>query len=170
MSTTYYLSIDKEAVHESNVLADQEFQEEIEDTDVIIRQEVFDDNEYYYILGKFHSGIILLNLPPNDVFAFRGINPSPLGKTKKEMYEQTYGISYISRIFLYASRQMEYYEYGQRFNKMSRRWSFYPDYLGAILRKISRVEKWMLSMRRNLREIEEDKHCPRKQGSRPRPV
>jgi ribosomal protein S21 len=148
------LSINLEVVCESNALHDQEFQEEIEDLGRIIHQEALGDREYYQLLGKYHSGRTLLDTSSN-LFVFRGINPSSLGKTKKEMYEQTYINPYDSKVFLYASKQIEYYAYGQRFNKVSRRWSYYPDYLDALLQRICHVEKVLRNVKHGIQDQEQ---------------
>jgi hypothetical protein len=146
------LSIDIELVDESNRLNNQEFQEEIENIDDITHQEKVEDNEYFHILGKYYHGVMLLNLHFNDSFVFRGSSPSPLGKTKEEMYEQTFKTPYHSKLFLYTSQQFEYYAYGQRFNKISRRWSFYPDHLDPLLVKISCIEQMIRTQEKEKQE------------------
>jgi hypothetical protein len=114
--------------------------DEVEDASVVYEAERAEDNLYLLSLGTYEQSLQLLKISDRTAFPFLRINPISLGKSKESTYMEHFPKSnYHERKVLYVTEQFEYFVDGQRFNKESRRWSYFPPYLHALLWSLYKI-------------------------------
>jgi hypothetical protein len=132
----------REASEEAAAMAMQErfMIDEVEDVKVIQHLESAEDDHYRMALGTYEQSLQLLNISDRTAFPFLGVNPISLGRSKENMYAQIFPtMAYSERQLLYVTETFEYFVDGQRFNKKSRRWSYYPTYMTGLLWSLSKI-------------------------------
>jgi hypothetical protein len=135
-------TIDREFFEEEASMARQRrvMIDEIEDINVVLQFEHAEDDEYRMALGTYEQSLQLLNISDRTSFPFLNINPISLGRAKEDMYMHLYPtMTYSKRKLLYVTQAFEYYVDGQRFNKQSRRWSYFPDHLHGLLWSLCKI-------------------------------
>ena len=114
--------------------------DEVEDASVVYEGERAEDNLYLMSLGTYEQSLQLLNISDRTAFPFLRVNPISLGRSKESTYAEHFPKSdYNERKLLYVTQQFEYFVDGQRFNKESRRWSYFPAYLHGLLWSLYRI-------------------------------
>ena len=135
-------TVEREASEEATAMEHQMrfMVDEVEDAGVVYEGERAEDNLYLLSLGTYEQSLQLLNISDRTAFPFLRVNPISLGRSKESTYAEHFPKSdYHERKLLYVTKQFEYFVDGQRFNKESRRWSYFPAYLHGLLWSLYRI-------------------------------
>ena len=115
---------------------------EIEDRSSFIGvnfNEHYQTQDYENARHQHEGSVKILGVDP-AAFPFCKPNPSPLTRTKEEMFYVSFvGHHLEDKELLYVSPSIEYYAGGHAFNKRSRRWSFCQDYVLKIAESLSSI-------------------------------
>lgn len=129
-------TMDREARDEAASMEEQAMFmiDEVEDINAVFRYELAQDDEYRMALGTYEQSLHILNISDRESFPFLKIDPISLGRSKESMFTHLYPAqNYAERKLLYVTKTFEYFADGQRFNKRSRRWTYFPSHLQDLL-------------------------------------
>jgi hypothetical protein len=118
------------------------FSVEIEDRNSLVGinfNEHYQTQDYKNARHQHEGSIKMLGVDPLS-FPFLGQDPSPMGKTKMEMFCVSFpNHRFDDNTMLYVTPSIEYYSSGICFNKVTRRWSLCQDYVLRIAESFSQI-------------------------------